>query len=416
MKICVLGMGHLGVVTAVCLAADGHDVAGLDPDPGVIERLTHGEPPVIEPGLSELLASHPPAFTTDVGVVGDVDVVWLADDTPVDEDDVADIGWVLDRARTALGAARDGVLVIVSSQLPAGTVASLETAHPRLRFACLPENLRLGRAVETFRSPERVVVGTRDEATRVDMGRVLAPYAGRIVWMSIESAELTKHALNAFLATSVSFANELAGICEVTGADMRDVERALRSDPRVGPSAYVAAGPPFSGGTLARDVEYLRALGREGERPTALLDGVAAANESHRGWARRWLAAADPNVAAVWGIAYKPGTESTRRSEAVALCTWLLERDVQVRVHDPLVRILPESLAGSVVAAASPLDATVGADALVVAVASPEYSAVPADKVASTMARPRVLDPAGTTAATLGRHPGIEYTTVGVRA
>lgn len=415
MRVCVVGLGHLGTVTAACISADGHKVVGLDADEGVVARLRSGEPPVVEPGLPELLAAHPPTFTTDpAAAVAGADVVWLADDTPIDENDAADVGWVLERARVALEATADGVLVVVSSQLPTGTVRMLEAEYPKLRFVCIPENVRLGHAVATFCEPERVIVGTRDPEARDIVAELLGPVRDGIIWMSIESAEVAKHALNAFLATSVAFANELAGICEVTGADMREVEAALRSDSRVGERAYVAPGPPFGGGTLARDVEYLRALGRAKAQPTSLLDGVVRANEAHRGWLRRHLEAADPRVTAVWGIAYKPGTESTRRSEAVNLCVWLVERGVEVRVHDPLVRAVPEDLAGAVDAVGDPVEAVRGADTLVVAVAWPEYADVSADAVAAAMSRAVVLDPSGMTAKTLGRHPEVVYATVGI--
>jgi UDPglucose 6-dehydrogenase len=412
-RICVFGLGHLGTVTAACLAAAGHDVIGLDPSPAVVAGLAAGDPPVDEPGLRELLARFAPAFTTGVEeAVAGADAVWLADDTPVDEQDAADVGWVLERAEPVLAAARPGALVLVSSQLPVGTVASLEEAHPTLRFACMPENLRLGRAVETFRDPDRVVAGVRDESARDDVSRLLAATADRIVWMSVESAEMTKHALNAFLATSVAFANELAAICELTGANAREVEAGLRTDPRVGTQAYVSAGQPFSGGTLARDVAYLRTMGRS----TALLDGVVESNEEHRNWARRHLEDSGARTVAVWGLAYKPGTESTRRSEAVALCAWLADRGVEVRVHDPAVRTLPETLERKAVRHADPLAAAESADALVLAVAWPEYGHVPAAAVAAAMTGTLVLDPFGTAADTLGREPGIRYVSVGAAA
>jgi len=413
MRVCVFGLGHLGSVTAACLAARGHDVIGLDPDAEVVASLAQGAPAMLEPGLPDLLREHHPMFTTDAEVaVAGADVVWLADDTPVDDEDAADVGWVVTRASALLPLVADGTLVVVSSQLPVGSVASLERSYAGLGFACVPENLRLGRAVDSFLNPSRVVVGTRggqNERARL----LLAWLEDRILWMSIEAAELTKHALNAFLATSVAFANEVASICEVSNADARDVERGLRSDPRIGEQAYLSAGPPFSGGTLARDLEYLRRIGGEHGRSTSLFDGVVRSNAEHAMWVRRRLEGAERSVVAVWGLSYKPGTDSIRRSDAVALCAWLIERGIGVRAHDPAARELPSDLGARMVRTADPIQAVAGADALVVAVAWPEYRSVGASAVVASMTYPFVVDPFGVARETLGSHPGVVYATVG---
>jgi UDPglucose 6-dehydrogenase len=416
MRVCVFGLGHLGSVTAACVAAQGHEVVGLDPDATVVASLEASEPPVLEPGLPELLRRHRPQFTTDPGAaLAGADVLWLADDTPVDEEDAADVDWVLARAQAVVRHASEGTLVVVSSQLPVGSVASLERAHPLLRFACMPENLRLGTAVDSFQHPSRIVVGMRGEPDE-RVRPLLTPHEDRIIWMSIEAAELTKHALNAFLATSIAFANEIACICEASHADAREVELGLRSDPRVGEQAYLSAGSPFSGGTLGRDLQYLRGLGCEQGRATILLDAVVRSNDEHSMWVRRRLEQAEPGVVAVWGLAYKPGTDSIRRSDAVSLCEWLLARGTTVRAHDPAARELPAEIRERMTRTAGPIEAAEGADALVVAVAWSEYRSVAADAVVASMARPFVLDPARVTAETLGRHPDVLYRTVGAPA
>ena len=173
-------------------------------------------------------------------------------------------------------------------RLPIGTVGKLErawndTASGRtVSFACSPENLRLGKAIEVFTKPDRVVVGVRDEHARASVAALLAPITDRIEWMSVESAEMTKHAVNSFLATSVTFINELAALCERTGADAKEVERGLKTERRIGPQAYLSPGGAFAGGTLARDVAFLRTLGTSVGRPTPLMDGVVASNAAHR--------------------------------------------------------------------------------------------------------------------------------------
>jgi UDPglucose 6-dehydrogenase len=265
MKIAVLGLWHLGSVTAACLASLGHDVLGVDDDAAVVAALNAGKPPVFEPGLAERIAQGVQLgklrFADQASAIPpDTELVWVTYDTPVNEDDHADVEFVLSRVTAALAHLPPGVTVLVSSQLPAGSIRRLEQAAAYLGgrapgFACSPENLRLGKALDVFLKPDRIVVGVRGEPHRSRIAAMLQPLGAHIEWMSVESAEMTKHAINAFLATSVVFANELAAICEQLGADAKEVERGLKSESRIGPKAYLSPGGAFAGGTLARDVE-----------------------------------------------------------------------------------------------------------------------------------------------------------------
>jgi UDPglucose 6-dehydrogenase len=228
---------------------------------------------------------------------------------------------------------RDGAVMLVSSQLPVGTTQRLESMFAetaggrRAGFAYSPENLRLGKAIDVFAHPDRVVAGVRSEADRATIAELLRPFTDRIEWMSVESAEMTKHALNAFLATSVTFINEIAALCEQVGADASEVERGLKSEARIGPKAYLSPGGAFAGGTLARDVMFLSELGRQKGIATHLLSSVKTSNDAHRQWAQRRLAQLLDGVSgrtvAVWGLTYKPGTDTLRRSSAIELCKWL---------------------------------------------------------------------------------------------
>lgn len=195
--------------------------------------------------------------------------------------------------------------------------------------------------------------------------------------MSVESAEMTKHAINAFLATSVTFANEIASICELVGADAKEVERGLKTEMRIGPKAYLSPGGPFAGGTLARDIEFLGVASREKQLVTPLLSSVRVSNDEHKNWVRRKLVERFPKLkgvtVAVWGLTYKPGTDTLRRSLAVELCDWLIEQGATVQVYDPVVRQLPERWSGRVVSQSRALDAVTGADALVVGTEWPEF-------------------------------------------
>ena len=424
MKTVVYGLWHLGCVTAACLAHAGGEVVGLDVDEELVRGLRGGRPPLEEPGLAERIAACLAAgrltFTTDAGsALRGAEVVWVAFDTPVDQGDEADVRWVRSRLEAIAGLIPHGALVLVSSQVPVGFTARLERdwPAPRLRFAYSPENLRLGQALESFDRPDRVVVGVRRDADREVVADLLRPFTTRVEWMSIESAEMTKHALNAFLATSVAFANEVARVCEAVGADAKAVERGLKSEARIGPRAYVSPGAAFAGGTLARDVRFLSGLGARSGAPTPLLDGVLASNDRHKEWlhekVRAALAGTQGPVAAVLGLTYKPGTSTLRRSASVELVRWLRREGVSVRAHDPAVPELPAELrdAGLVLCPTAE-EAVAGADVAVLATEWPDYRRLNADGFLRAMRHPRVIDP-NWFLAHIAAEPRIEYFAVG---
>jgi UDPglucose 6-dehydrogenase len=426
MNVVVLGLWHLGSVTAACMAAAGHSVTAFDPNPATVEALAGGRPPVAEPGLPELITRGLQAgnlrFTTALPMaIRTAEVVWVAFDTPVDEEDRADRGYVERHVQAVFPHLADHAVVVLSSQLPVGTVRKLEQAWSKVAngrtvsFASAPENLRLGNAIEVFTMPDRIVVGVRDEQARQRMAALLSPIGARIEWMSIESAEMTKHAVNAFLATSVTFANELAAICERAGADAKEVERGLRTERRIGPYAYLSPGGAFAGGTLARDVAFLRALGNELGQPTPLMDGVVASNAQHSLWARRRLETDIGSLAgrkvAVWGLTYKPGTDTIRRSSAIELCRWLVDQGARVHVHDPAATGLPDDL--PVIRHQDPLDAVTEAQALVVATDWPLYRDIDIERLATVAPNLLVLDANRFLGSTLGSDARFRVVAVG---
>ncbi|HWW89315.1 MAG TPA: nucleotide sugar dehydrogenase [Solirubrobacteraceae bacterium] len=424
----VIGLWHLGSVTAACLAEAGQEVIAVDPDPAVVADLAAGRPPVSEPGLAELLAGNAARlrFTTEPQELAGAMRAWVTFDTPVDDEDNADVDWVLARVRELLAPLPDGALVIVSSQLPAGSVAALRARclagrGPRgLRFACVPENLRLGAALESFRAPDRIVAGVRSEEDRRELAELLAPFSRDVQWMRVESAEMTKHALNGFLATSVAFIDEVAAVCESVGADAAEVARGLKSERRIGPRAYLSPGAAFAGGTLARDLGFLRVLAERHELSAHVFAGVIEGNAAHGRWTHRKLLelfGGDGRLAglrvAVWGLTYKPGTDTLRHSSAVELCRWLADAGVVVRVHDPAVSALPRDLAGTIELCAAPLQAAAGADALVVCTPWPDYREVPAQALLRALAQPVVVDPDGLLCDSLAVHPEMRHVWVG---
>lgn len=388
LNVCVYGLWHLGSVTAASLASVGHAVVGLDTNQKTIDGLNLAKAPLFEPGLDELLQAgiinKRLRFTTDIAsAVAGAAVLWVAFDTPVDEDDQANVDYVMNQVKSALASLDDGTVILVSSQMPVGSVHKLEEyaqenlASKRLSFACSPENLRLGKALDVFLEPDRIVVGVPTADVQDKLEKLLLPITDKIEWMSVESAEMTKHAINAFLATSVTFANEIAAICEVVGADAKEVERGLKTESRIGPKAYLSPGGPFAGGTLARDIEFLGVASNAKHLVTPLLSSVRLSNDEHKHWVRRKLLdkfpVLDGVTIAIWGLTYKPGTNTLRRSLAVELCDWLLGEGAKVHVYDPAVNELPDRWNGRLVNQTCAQDALPNADVLVVGTEWPQF-------------------------------------------
>jgi UDPglucose 6-dehydrogenase len=250
------------------------------------------------------------------------------------------------------------------------------------------------------------------------LSTLLSTITASIDWMSVESAEMTKHAINGFLATSVAFANEIATICEAVGADAKEVERGLKGDSRIGPRAYLAPGGPFAGGTLARDIVFLNRTASACGVTTPLLSSVLASNERHKSWVKRKLRTLfDPLsrlTVAVWGLAYKGETDTLRGSAAVELCDWLIGEGVSINVHDARVKTLPAHWDGAVKRFDQPLAALHGVQALIVTADSPLYRSVSADHLRRVATPMVVLDADRVLDALQGDEPGLAYFAVGM--
>jgi len=398
MHIVILGLWHLGSVTAACMARH-HHVTGLDFDGPVLANLRTGQAPLYEPGLNDLLATGITGgqlgFSMDAAVSTTAEVLWVCYDTPVDADDRSDLDWVHSRLARVLPALKPGTVVLISSQLPVGTCAQLARQYPALHFACSPENLRLGKAIEAFEKASRIVVGASSAPARQILEKMLTPLGTPLVWMRTESAEMVKHALNSFLALSVAYINEIAVLSETVGADAQQVAAGLKSDPRIGSRAYLGPGGPFAGGTLARDVVTLTKLGQEQNLRLALVPAIKESNDRHRGWALRKIQTAlgqiPQPVVAVLGLAYTPNTSTLRRSAAVELCRQLLDTGVKIQAYDPLIRIA-DAEHRDIPLATSATDALRGAHAVVICTEWPEFREYPWPELLATMARPVIVD------------------------
>jgi UDPglucose 6-dehydrogenase len=418
MNVVVLGLWHLGSVTAACMARH-HRVTGLDFDETVIAGLRAGRAPLHEPGLDALIATGLAAgqlnFAPDPAIAATADVLWVCYDTPVDADDRSDLDWVHTRLARVLPKLRPGTVVLISAQLPVGTCAQLAKQHPALHFACSPENLRLGKALEAFEKPARIIVGA-PAAARPVLESLLTPIGAPLVWMRPESAEMVKHALNSFLALSVAYINEIAALSETVGADAQEVATGLKSEPRIGPRAYLGPGGPFAGGTLARDVVSLTKLGETQKIPLALIPAIKESNDRHRGWTFRKLQSAlagvKQPVVAVLGLAYTPNTNTLRRSSAVELCRQLLATGMKVQAYDPLVRTA-DAEHRDLPLAASAADALRGAHAAVICTEWPEFRDYPWPALLAGMARPVIIDANRLVEKAVAPARGVVYLTVG---
>jgi UDPglucose 6-dehydrogenase len=430
MKVAVVGLWHLGAVTAACLAKGGHDVIGYDPVPETIAYLQTGRAPIFEPGLEDLLATGLAkgnlTYTADKQALSAAEIIWVTFDTPVDHNDIADVDMVVNAVVETLPHLADNSLIILSSQLPVGTTQVLQQkagasfSEKNITFACIPENLRLGKALDVFLKPDRIVVGLDDATLKNKIQQLLLPFSENIVWMSVVAAEMTKHALNAFLAVSVTFINEIAALCESVGADAREVERGLKSEERIGAKAYLRPGGAIAGGTLMRDINYLKQIGEKAQRETLLISAIADSNKYHTEWSCRKLTSLWSNLkgkkVAMLGLTYKVGTDTLRRSTAIETCEWLHHQGAQINAYDPSINKLPDELAGFITVKASIADALQAVDAVVISTEWPQFRDLTAEEFMQNVKHPLVLDPGGFVAKNLAVDPRIKYFSVGVPA
>jgi len=409
LKISVLGLWHLGSVTAACLAHKGFDVVAYDPSADVCSSFAKGKAPVFEPGLDDLIAEQLAqgrlhALNDLASTIASTDLIWVTFDTPVDEDDHADIAWMRETLASIFKFAKDGQAMIISSQVPVGFCAEMEsvfrTMYPGrdIPMAYSPENLRLGKAIEIFENPDRIVIGIRRPEDRRFFEPVLSNLSKNVLWMKTESAEMTKHAINSFLATSVVFANELATLCETTGADAHEVEQGLKSEARIGPKAYLKPGSAFAGGTLARDVQFLTALGREARLPVHLLNAILESNAYHRAWVQRKLEDSIRRLSGsqvtILGLTYKAGTDTLRRSWAVELSRWLKAQGVNVKAFDWQLTSLPHELSSIIDLKPDLATALEQSDSVVIGTDHPQLKEISTQDLRH-LGRPLIIDPNG---------------------
>jgi len=438
LKITMIGTGYVGLVSGACLAEVGNDVLCYDVDARKIGVLNDGGIPIHEPGLAEMVARNCAAgrlrFTTDAAAsVAHGQIQFIAVGTPPDEDGSADLQHVVAAARTIGRHMAAHRIVVDKSTVPVGTAdavraaiaAALAERGAAVPFTVVsnPEFLKEGAAVEDFMRPDRVVIGSDDEeATRI-MRALYAPFQRnheRLIVMDVRSAELTKYAANAMLATRISFMNEIANLAERLGADVEQVRRGIGSDPRIG-YHFLYPGVGYGGSCFPKDVKAIIKSGRDAGLELQVLEAVERANDAQKHVlpakiARRFGADLAGRRFALWGLAFKPNTDDMREAPSRVLIADLLARGASVCVYDPAA--MPEArgiYAGEtrVAFAESPLAATAGADALVVVTEWKEFRSPDFDELKGRLKQPVIFDGRNLYDPELVRSAGFEYFPIG---
>jgi len=438
MKITMIGTGYVGLVTGTCLAEVGNDVLCLDVDARKIEILHKGGVPIHEPGLEAMIARNVAAgrlrFTTDqdAAVVHGV-LQFIAVGTPPDEDGSADMQYVLAAARSIGRRMTEYKVVVDKSTVPVGTADRVRAAiaeELRSRGADLPyavvsnpEFLKEGAAVEDFIRPDRVVIGADDERAIALMRAVYAPFQRnheRLLVMDVRSAELTKYAANAMLATRISFMNELANLADALGADIEHVRQGIGSDPRIG-WQFLYPGVGYGGSCFPKDVKALQHTATGLGQPLKILGAVAAANEAQKlRLVAKIVARLGADLAgrrfALWGLAFKPNTDDMREAPSLEIIAALAARGAAIVAYDPVA--MPEARrvfggAPHITYAATPMDAVAGADALIVVTEWKEFRSPDFDALHAALKQPLVFDGRNLYEPALVRAAGLEYFSIG---
>ena len=409
MKVAVVGTGYVGLVVGACLAETGNDVICADVDAGKINSLKQNKLPIYEPGLEPMVVKNQRdgrlTFTTDVAqAVERSEVVFIAVGTPPDEDGSADLQHVLAVARTIGDHMNASKLVVTKSTVPVGTAERVRAevaSRTKVPFhVCSnPEFLKEGAAVEDFMKPDRVVVGVdSDDAAKV-IEELYAPFVrtgNPLIVMDIPSAEMTKYAANAMLATRISFMNQIAQLCEAVGANVTHVRRGIGSDRRIG-QAFLFPGPGYGGSCFPKDVKALIRTARENEVPFDIMRAVESANDAQKTLLfeklKRHLGTMKGKTVAVWGLAFKAETDDVRESPALVLVEALLCEGVHVHVHDPAaMKTAARQLGARVKYARHAYEALEGADALAIVTEWLEYRTPDFGKMKSLLAHPLIVD------------------------
>ncbi len=431
MKICVVGAGYVGLVTGACLADFGMDVTGVDVDRDKVDALGRGEIPIFEPGLATLVQRNQSLgrlrFTTELGpAIEEARAVFIAVGTPPRPDGSADLIYIRQVAES-IGRHLNGYKVIVTkSTVPTGTGKMIEglvaeTSGRRHQFAVVsnPEFLREGSAIEDFLRPDRVVIGSRDPRAIEIMQRIYAPLKVAdvpFVVTDVESAELIKYASNGFLATKISFINEIAVLCEALGADVRVVSRGMGLDSRIGPQ-FLHPGPGFGGSCFPKDTRAVAQIAHQQGQRFRIIEAVLEANEATKARMLEKIRAAmgdlEGRTVGVLGLSFKPDTDDIRESPALPIVRGLLDGGARVRAYDPAAMEAFREEIPEIITCDDPYAAATGCDALVIATEWNEFRALELRRLAALLRQPLVVDLRNIYAPDQMAAAGLRYVSVG---
>jgi UDPglucose 6-dehydrogenase len=433
MRLAVIGSGYVGLVSGACFADFGHVVTCVDKDPHKIAALERGDIPIFEPGLEDIVASNVRHgrmfFSNDIqtGMRG-AEAIFIAVGTPSRRGDGhADLSYVHAAARE-IAASLDGFAVIVTkSTVPVGTGDEVERiireARPDADFVVVsnPEFLREGAAISDFKRPDRIVIGTTDERARAIMAEIYRPLnlnQPPLFFVDRRTAELLKYAANAFLATKITFINEIADLCEKVGANVQDIARGIGMDNRIG-AKFLHAGPGYGGSCFPKDTLALVKTGQDADSPMRIVETVAAVNDQRkRGMAKKVIAAcggsARGKTIALLGLAFKPNTDDMRDAPSLAIVTALEDAGAQVRAHDPASIEQARPLMPNVTFFDDPYACAQGAHALVIVTEWDPFRALDFARLKETMAAPTIVDLRNVYRAEDVRRRGFRYVGVGV--
>ena len=432
MRIAMIGSGYVGLVSGACFADFGHDVCCVDLDQGKIDRLHAGIMPIYEPGLAELVTNNARAgrltFTTDLAAgVKDAEAVFIAVGTPSRRGDGhADLSYVFAAARDIARACSGSTVVVTKSTVPVGTGDEVERilrdANPDGEFAVVsnPEFLREGAAIRDFKFPDRIVVGTDDARAREVLTEIYRPLfinSSPLMFTGRRTAELIKYAANAFLATKITFINEIADLCEAVGANVQDVARGIGSDNRIG-AKFLHAGPGYGGSCFPKDTLALIKTAQDFGTPMRIVETVAAVNDQRkRAMAKKVVAACDGSVrgktVAVLGLTFKPNTDDMRDSPAIAVVQALQDAGAHIRAFDPEGVDQAKLVLTGVDYATDAYACVAAADVTVLMTEWEAFRGLDMDRVAAAMARPVVVDLRNIYRPDDMARRGISYTSVG---
>jgi UDPglucose 6-dehydrogenase len=410
MRVVMIGTGYVGLVSGACFADFGHQVTCIDNDAKKIAAIWSGEMPIYEPGLAELVAANAQqgrlAFATDLDALAEADAVFIAVGTPSRRGDGhADLSYVYAAARAIAPLLPPKTVVVTKSTVPIGTGDEVERILRELRPECAipvvsnPEFLREGAAIQDFKHPDRIVVGTDDARARdvlADLYRPLYLNAAPILFTGRRTAELIKYAANSFLATKITFINEIADLCENVGADVQQVARGIGLDNRIG-SKFLHAGPGYGGSCLPKDTLALIKTAQDYGTSLRIVEATVSVNDQRkRAMARKLVTALGGSLRgktiAVLGLTFKPNTDDMREAPSIALVTALKDFGAEIRAYDPAGMEQAKAVLPDIIYCDGPYSAATGADALVVVTEWEQFRALDLGRLKDVMKTPIIVD------------------------